>query len=891
MASSPLGSTGQSPSPAPASGLRLRPEVQQARQRLREGREKLRAQHESGSPGVQVSAHLTDLLDTILRDLFEAVVENVGDASFQDDVALVAHGGYGRREMAPYSDVDLMLLYQPCASERIAPLARQLTHHVYDAGMQMGFSVRTPEQALALALRDATILTSLVESRCLSGSSELFQRFFRRFARSARARSRRLLAAVEVARRDESGQYGETVYLLQPNIKRSQGGLRDLHLIRWIGFVRHGVSDPEHLSRAGLLAKEDFLKLRDARDFLLRLRNELHFRAQKSQDILLKDEQLRLADLYGYQGDEGLLPVEQFMREYFAHTSEVHYIASNFAQTARTQQIFRNLLGPLFSHQVEGDFWVGPRHIKATRRGLAKLRGDLAQVLRLMDLANMYNKRIDHTTWVAIREDMMQHTESELTPQTVQRFLSLISQPAQLGELLRRLHQLRALEKIIPGMRHARCLLQFNEYHKYTVDEHSIRAVECATEFLNDSGILGEVYRGIKHKRTLHLALLMHDMGKGYAEDHSEVGRRLAGEAAVRLQLPPREAEVLRFLVHKHLHMSRLALWRDIGDEALVVQFAVDVGSPDVLQMLFILSCADLAAVGPGVLNEWKLTLLTDLYHRAMNHLAGERAVIRDDQNVSARRRQLRESAQAQSDREWWEAQIRMLPSSFLLVQDNETMLQMLQQLKDSSPRDAHAWGRYLPQQNAVEYTVGTYEQITPGVFHKLTGALSSQGLQILSAEIHTLAHSLVLDRFCVHDKDYAGPPPEERLQAIQAALLSALKDPDHTPTFRRLWKSGENAGHLKGLPTRVRVDNSTAERFTILDIFTHDRMGLLYTISRTLFELGLSVHVAKIGTHVDQVVDVFYVTDQAGNKVDDERRLHEIRERLLAAIEPPSEG
>lgn len=869
----------------------LRPAVVAAKERLAQGRQRLRRQHEAGSPGVQVCTLLTDLLDGVILDLFEAVqTELDGDGlAALSQIALVAHGGFGRRDVAPYSDVDLMLLVQPSVEKHIEPLARKLSQSIFDCGLQLGFSVRTPQQACQLARGDATICTALAESRLLTGSVKLFTTFATRFRRMVQSHSKTLISAIERARRDEWKQHGGTVNLLEPNVKRSRGALRDIQLVRWIGFIAHGESELEALQRAGHLAKLDYQRLRDARDFLLRLRNELHFEAGKAHDLLDKSEQLRVAEKFNYPGDAAILPVERFMRDYFEHTNEVRNVAAHAVAMVRPRNLLANTLHPWVSHLVEGDFRVGPQHIKATRRGLKKVTSDLDQVLRLMGLANLYSKRIAHETWEAIREAMTSRSDLKVTPAATERFLELMAQPGQLGEQLRRLHELRVLEKLVPAMTHARCLLQFNEYHKYTVDEHSIRAVQAVTEFMNDPGPLGDAYRSLRSKRTLHLALLLHDMGKGFIEDHSDVGARIAADMAGLFCLPLRETQTLVFLVQQHLVMSHLAFRRDLNDEQVVVRFAVEVGSPEVLQMLFLLTAADLAAVGPGVLNQWKLELLTELYRRTMRYLAGDTPGSGGGASALAiKRDELRLMVKDGRHRAWWDKQLDTLPGWFLFGGPPERQFAELDQLRQLPHKDAIASGRFDADRNATEYTIGTYEEITPGIFHKLTGALSSKGLQILSASIATLADGLVLDRFYVIDADYANEPAVSRIDEVCAALVKALKDTsDKPPTFRKLWQSkpkltSPSAGSA---PAEVRIDNGTAENYTILDIFANDRMGLLYTITRTIFELGLSVHVAKIATYVDQVLDVFYVTDQAGRKITDEAKLEEIRQRLLAAI------
>ena len=867
-----------------STGLKLRQNVLDAKAWLAQGRAKLRQQHDAGTPGIQVCAHLTDLLDKVVLELYEAAAKDLAEAGSCDrlsQVAIVAHGGYGRRDVAPYSDVDLMILHAPGVSAKVAPLAKRLLHDLFDAGLMLGQSVRTARAACALARKDATIFTSLVESRHLAGSEELFGRFQNMFKRQTRRHWRGIVAAIEEARGEERSQYGETVFLLEPNVKRTRGGLRDIQLLRWVGFARYGSAEPDTLQSLGALSKEDRKAIRRASEFLLRLRNELHFHAGKSHDVLDRAEQVRIAERFGYRGTEALLPVEKFMQAYFLHSNQVSRIVTHLISGARPWNRLQSMLAPVISHQVAGDYRVGPLRMSATRRGLSKLSSDLSEVLRMADLANLYDKGVNPSTWVTVQAAAPKFADV-LSDGTIERFLSLLARPPRLAEMLRHLHDAGVLEKIIPAFTHARSLLQFNEYHKYTVDEHCIRSVERATDFVADDGPLGEAYRGLKQKRTLHLALLIHDLGKGYPEDHSEVGLRIADAVAQRLHLPRHESDTLKFLVHKHLLMSHLAFRRDTSDEQLIVRFAFDVGSPEVLQMLFLLTAADTAAVGPGVWNNWKSEVLTDLYLRTMRHLAGQSPSAHTEQ----RRAQVRACIDPDEDAEWFNREIESLPSAYLYSTPPEKIAEELRLLKALAPGEVRSWSRFLPETETVEFTIATQESVTSGIFHKLTGALSSQGLRILSAEIHTFAEGMVLDRFVVHDPDYAGQPPDDRLNDVQRRLAESLTSTS-PPAFRKLWASAQkqNRDALAVLPTQVRADNSTSERYTILDIFASDRLGLLYTISRTLFELDLSVSLAKIGTYLDQVVDVFYVTDQAGRKVLDEHRLQDIRQRLLDAV------
>ena len=874
----------------------LRPHVLAAKERLVVGRRRIAERHQQGAPGIQIAGALADLLDGIVLDLYSAALESFDDglrAKLTALTALVPNGGFGRRDPAPYSDVDLMLLCAPAAEPDVAPLAERMVRDLCDVGLDVGFSVRTPRIACRLARTDATICSALIESRYLAGSVKLYTRFMRRFTRMVHRRRRTVLAAMEAARLAERAKYGETVYLLQPNVKRSYGGLRDLHLLRWIGFARYGTPDPDDLRLRGGLSRAEVRHVRQATEFLLRLRNEMHFHAGKRYDVLDWAEQVRVAEVFGYRGDDGLLPVEQFMREYFRQTKQLANIVSRMATGARPDGPLRNVVSVFFSRQMERDFRVGPRQIWATRRGLKKLRSSLEEVLRLADLANHSDKAISYETTEAIRP-FLRRLPDEVSPEAAKRFCQLLNIPIRLGPMLRWLYDLGILEILIPAFRHANCLLQFNVYHQYTVDEHCLRAVEAATALRHHQGLLGTVYRAIKRKYLLHLALLLHDLGKGFREDHSEIGARIAQSVATRLRLSRDDAELLRFLVQKHLLMSHVAFLRNVDDEKVVVQFAVECGSPDALRMLYVMTASDMQAVGPEVWTDWKEQVLAALYHRTIVHLADEYPELPSDRSIESLRAEVERLVDGAGDKQWFRKQIAALPAACFQPPVSATPDQLAAELRDLYKLrhgEVFSRGRYLPDARTVEYTIGTYEDIVPGVFHRLCGALAAGRLEVLQAEIHTLADGLVLDRFYVNDPDFDGPPSEDRLSAVQRALEQSLLNPEESPpSFRRVWQLGmknEARDALPHMPPRVRTDNHTSDRFTILEVFATDRPGLLYMVARKIFELGLSVSVAKIGTYRDQVVDVFYVTEtDTGQKVESPQRREQIRDALMATLE-----
>lgn len=867
----------------------FRPAVTRAAAGIVAMRERVAAQHAAGAPGLQTCGLAAELCDEVVVGLWAAILADMppdAAAAVGRHAALVAHGGYGRREMAPFSDIDLMIVHDGTAGGAVADVARRLLQDLFDAGAEVGQSVRTVDEACRLAAGDATILSSLLECRSLAGHEPLVDRLAGRLRAALRRWPANHARALVAARRDEAAKYGETVSLLEPNVKRSPGGLRDIHLVRWLGTVFEGEAGVDGLALSNGLSRADADVLRDAAEFLTRLRVDIHLAAGKAADELTRDQQVRIAAERGFDTRDGLLGVERFMRDYFHHTRGVAQVAESLAARVRRPSSARAIVAGILAHRVDGLFRVGPQTVSVVPGSLEAVAGSLDAIVRLVELAMLYELPIDPVAWAAVRAGA-DRLPAEADARARDRFLGLFTQPRRLGMALRRLHEVGVLERIVPEFAHARNLLQFNNYHKYTVDEHSILAVERAASLEDDTGWLGDVWRGLNRKRTVLLALLVHDLGKGFVEDHSAVGARIARAVAARFGLPPDEAEIIEFLVLKHLAMAHQAFRRDTRDDSLVAAFARETGSPEVLRMLAALTAADVAAVGPGVWTRWKADLLGELYFRTLETLDG------DSPSAAAARRG-RGLEELLADRDPEDPVVRLarsLPPSALADVGPGRMLEELRRIAhliaEPGADGILVTTHWQPDTATVAITVAAWESFVGGIFHRLTGGLTSQRLEILAADIHTLDGGLVLDHFVVHDPDYSGPPPAERLAEIAAGLRSSLTA-DEPPAFKRRWNPFAPLPlPTAGQPPRVRFDNESSATTTILEVFAHDAAGLLYELTRTIFAEGLSVRSAKIGTYLDQVVDAFHVTDAQGRKVTDRDRLERIRTKLEKVAAP----
>jgi len=863
--------------------------VLDARNRLREGREKIKKQHDQGAPGPQVCAQITDLFDGIILDIWNAAVEQLLTPSQRSKLALVAHGGYGRRDLAPYSDVDIMLVPMRGAGSIVQPVAARLSRDIVDAGLQLGFSVRGPGEACRLAWRDPVIFSSLAESRLLSGSLKVYSRFFNALRGGARRRRSLLVEMLYHARREERVKWGETNYLLRPNVKRSRGGLRDLQFIRWVGFTCDGETEPDRLVKLGRLPADDFRRIRQAYAFLLRVRNELHFEHGRSQDVLDRPTQMNIAAKWGYQASEGRLPVEFFMQDYFEHTRNVRYAASYMYDDARRLPLWSRAYERVMSRKVDESIRLGPHYVWVETKRLPEFAKNLNDVLRLMDIANRHRRRISHPTWQAIREAMIARQPAAPDESAVRSFLSLMSRPGQLADLLRRLNELRVLEQVIPAMKRARGLLQFNEYHKYTVDAHCIRAVEAATRFEKKEGPVGEQYRQLDDKMMLHLSLLIHDLGKGFEEDHSDVGKRIAAETAEQLGLDESSSETLQWLVHKHLIMHYAAFRHDLSDPQIVSKFADQVGSQQRLDLLTLMSLADLTAVGPDVLTDWKEYLVEDLYTRTSAFFRTGQLPGAPSPLTEKARDEIRRLLSGVGYTALAESMLRGLTETVVLRSPPEYLANLVRDAINGQEQGTTICrGRFEASRGATEYTVVTNQKDRPiGTFARATAALADSGLSILKAEIETLDGDWVWDTFLVEDREASGFS-DERIAKVAAKVRDFMIDETRPfSVHRRYWLPTDKfeSKTIKLQPAKVSFDNETMDRYTIVLLFAYDRPGLLASIASTFAQLQIVLHFAKINTHLDQAVDVFYITELGNQKIDDADRLEQIRFELLDAV------
>lgn len=822
----------------------------------------------------------------------------LNEAKFADEPAftVICVGGNGRRRPAPYSDIDLLLVAESKDLAKLEPVLTAFVRDCWDTGFQLGSSIRPPEDVVRFANEDVQFATSLIDMRHLMGSEKLFASLSDLVQRKVfRDPVDQFVDKCVASRREEWQACGDSVNQLEPDLKRSPGGLRDLHLIRWVSWVQFGDTHPTALLENNAVGTQELATLNSVDEFLTSLRIELHARAGLKQDVLTRELQLEIVRSRGETSDDPRRAVESFMQEYFQQTSRVAEIARRVTETEVRPGLFSRLRRAILPSKIATGFVIEQGVLNVDEAFQQQMQANPEKIMDVFVVAAQEQVHLS----AELRRTIGKLTSSlpkEPSRSSCRRFRTILRSGHGLPVTLRVMYETEVLDWLIPEVAGIRCLMQFNQYHSYTVDEHTLKTIDEVVAFADEDSPVGTAYQSVRHKASLHTALILHDIGKGRDGDHSIIGEKIAEQVAVRLQTPENKKRMIMFLVRQHLIMPDLAFRRDITDQTLLVDFARLVGAPELLRMLYVLCVADIKAVGPDVWTDWKGDLLADLYNRTMlilsgrpiNHLERERLDI-----VRAHVRSSLDAVGAQTEQialpEWIDRQLDCLPPFYLMMESPERIARDLDVIQQLNEQEVRIEGLWDAETDTVTYRVFAGREYEADSFHKVAGVLSGLRMDILAAQTCTTAESMLIGSFHVHDNDFVGAVPDSRIEDVRDALTSVLtgkQTVDHI--FRRsgLFRFKKKKDRLiNPVDPHVSVDNDCSETNTVIDVFATDNPGLLYTLALTLNQHGLSVELTRIATNVDQVVDVFYVVDKDGGKLKDRERIEALRSDLMREL------
>ncbi|MFH2016901.1 MAG: [protein-PII] uridylyltransferase [Pseudomonadota bacterium] len=856
----------------------------------REAAETMLLQDGSGSACAERLSHLMDEVIRALYDFATVHVYRSKNRSAAERMAVIAVGGYGRGTLAPGSDIDLLFLLPYKQTPWGEQVAEYMLYVLWDLGLKVGHATRNIDECIRLSRGDITIRTSILEARFLWGDEKLFSDLVARFDDEVVKDTGAEYVQAKLAERDERHRKaGESRYLVEPNIKDGKGGLRDLHTLFWIGKYFYRVRTADELVEKGVFTTAEHRLFLKAEDFLWAVRCHMHFATGKAEERLHFDIQREIAERLGYTSHPGLSAVERFMKHYFLVAKDVGDLTRIFCAALEEEQAKHvpgfNRLFLSFSRRKKklpgtSDFLVDNSRINIAADDI--FEKDPVNLLRLFWLADRHGLEYHPDALKLVTRSLGLIDRNLRRNQEANRlFMDILTSDRNPELNMRRMNEAGVLGRLIPDFGKIVAMMQFNMYHHYTVDEHTIRAVAHISDMEHGRGekvaLVSELFPLLENRRALYLAMLLHDTGKGKGDQQIE-GTKTSARACERLGLPQAETELVAWLVGHHLEMSETAQKRDISDPRTVAKFADLVGSLERLRLLYILTVADIKAVGPAVWNAWKGQLLSDLYNNTAAALRGGRT---DEAGVLAEL-----EARAERRREALVDQIGSVPAIMLEMEtaywtgfDLEDLAWQAQVLTDSHDTVAH---RYLTDGGAVAVIVSGADRT--GLFADLAGTLARLGANVVSAQVFTSKSGRIVDIFMLQDHAKgafaAGDAPRmERLeQAMRDALAGkAIKGEVKTRAGRR------EAAFLVQPSVQIRDDLSAD--YTVIDVGGRDRPGLLHEVADVLADMKLSIHSAHVGSYGERVFDAFYVQTARGQKLGKGARKDMLKERLLAVL------
>ena len=815
----------------------------------------------------------SQIIDEYLQSGFETSLVGPSMDLAKNPYAFIALGGYGRQEQCVYSDVDLLFLFKQNVPDEAERLIREIVYPLWDIGLDVGYAARSIKECLSLARKDFEVLTSLLDARFICGMSPLYSDLMQQLREKIIKKDcKKIIDRLVESSNERHIRFGDSTYRLEPNLKEGRGGLRDYHTILWLARIEFKLKHPRDLEYYGRLSHEEFKDLNEALSFIWNIRNRLHLLAGRKCDQLHFENQILLAGKFKSKKSNGRQPVERFLgrlhsrmdfikQQHLMFLYELGYTAGRKTRKLPEKQsnvngieIIRDMLNYTSSEEIVSS----PDLLLSIFEESMRLKIPLSAEAKRM--AREFGYLVD--------------TDFRNLASNVKIFERILLTPAPTFNVLKEMLSTGFLVRFIPELKWIVNRIQYDEYHLYPVDKHLLRTVQKIKNFaLGDDAtdpLCVDLYKELKNKKLLLWAALLHDIGKGdLAGDHSQGGATIAGKVLSEKGFKLKDIETVSFLIEKHLFLIKIATRRDIHDEETAIFCARTIKEIERLKMLYLLTVADSMATGPKAWNDWIQILLRDLFFKVLSVLEkGELASREAVKVVEKKKYQVLGQASSPESKKNLEELFNVFSPRYLLYAHTSQIMEDIK-LYESLGENDFAWN-ITKSDDANTRIVRICAKDRPGLFSSISGIFTLNNIDIIDAQIFTWRNRIALDIFNVK------PPPEqlfedERWERVEKNLQSALSgDLDLAKALGEkmaAYRSVKTLGLIR--PHRIVIDNDSSSFFTIVEVFTYDFPGLLFTITDALFKCKLDIWVAKIATKVDQVVDVFYVRDFHGQKVD----------------------
>ena len=863
----------------------------------------VREQFEGGQlTGLPAARRLASLTDGLIAALFDYACEA---HNVPKQLALAATGGYGRRVLAPFSDIDLLFLTSGNPNSDTLKAVEFMLYFLWDLGLKVGHATRSIADCLTEADGDITVRTTLLDARLITGDKELFASFKEKFTEASRKRTTQFLVAKQAERDGRHRRYGDSPFVVEPNIKEGRGGLRDLQTLYWFARAIFGIdniqqlADPDGPAQGIITTIEARMAMRSW-DFLWSLRFNLHYVAGRAEDRLTFDLQPVVGARMGYTRHGRQDGVERFMRHYFLTAREVTRL-THVLEPA----LMRAAMGPpAVAATADAALVAGGFVLADGKLMLAKgrdFRDEPILMLRMLIVARDRGLELHPLAMRGLIRNERRAISLRENPEAAALFLDLLCGGTERSKAdgsiwMKILNETGFLGRFVPDWARIVGQMQFDTYHVFTVDEHTIEAIRILNtlergELAEIAPVASGLVDHLQSRRALYVSTMLHDIAKGRGGDHSELGAELALTICPALGMTAEETETVSWLVLHHLLLSQTAFKRDIDDPKTILDLADVIQSPERLRLLLVLTVADMRAVSSKVWNGWKATLLRELFARVAEVLAGGLSTTERDVRV-----QRAKDSAAELLVDWTEKDLEHFQTlgygAYWLSFDPETHARHATLIREAERRKAPLTVETQPLPARAVTEVMVYTTDHAGLFSRIAGALAVAGASIVDARIHTLTNGMALDTFWIQDAAGGAFDAPHRLARLYVLVEQALSGRLKFSAEIRKASNSVLGRRMRAIhvPPRVVIDNRASNTHTVLEVNGRDRPGLLHDVTAAISDAGLQIASAHVTTYGVRAVDVFYVKDVFGLKVENERKLVPLRDALLKALEPPED-
>ncbi|PEQ11570.1 [protein-PII] uridylyltransferase [Novosphingobium sp. PC22D] len=877
------------------------PIVDLLRGALADGREeisrRLLQKPSAGHEMAEAQAFLTDQLMRIIHDHVVTSVYPSGNRSKGERLTIMAVGGYGRGEMAPHSDVDIAFLTPIKDTPWCEQVIEAMLYFMWDLGLKVGHSSRSLDDMVRMSRSDLTIRTAMLEGRYVWGDQDLYEEARQRFWSDVVAGTERQYVTEKLAEREERHKrMGDSRYVVEPNVKEGKGSLRDLHTLYWIGKYIHRVHNASELVGAGLLTQKEYRAFRRAENFFWAVRCHLHTITNRAEDRLTFDLQREVAARMNYADRPGKSAVERFMQFFFLQAKVVGNLTGVFLAQLDEQFAAKPVRGLLSGFRQKARTLKGYKVFGGSIRAPSDdwFRKDPLRLIEIFVLADGEGLEIHPETMRLISRDAALIKEPQRKDKRANAlFLQLLTSRNDPEKVLRSFNEAGVFGRFVTEFGRVNAQMQFDMYHHFTVDEHTIRAIGLLAriekgELAQDHPLAHEIVHKVGSRRALYASVLLHDIAKGRGGDHSVLGAEIARKLCPRFGLDEEETELVSWLVRQHLILSATAFKRDLSDFKTISDFAAVVQSLDRLRNLTLLTIVDIRAVGPGTWNSWKRQLIGELYAVTEERLRLGHVHHGRDRRVASKKAAVR--ALLGPDEALVDRFEQELDDAYWIAEPDDVIARNLAQYQAAHDEPLTIATEYYPARGATLVTVIASDH--PGLFYRIAGGIHLAGGNVIDARIHTTRSGRAIDNFLVQDP--IGRPFREgdQLDRIRSSIGNALAN--RVKLLNQLVARPDPRPRADAFEVRPRVafDNEASNRFTVIEVNARDRPALLNRLAYVLFDSKLIINSAHITSYGERAADTFYVTDLIGEKITLPSRKKELERRLLeAAIETSPEA